>query len=269
MRTPVTPPPLFHYTERAAAPPLREWIAGYWGFRYRPVAGVPLVHNVPPDGCTSLAVVPVHGAGPMAVLTGPWVAAFTVPLAPGAFYWGVRFQPHGASAALGLDPSALRNRSQPAMPLLGELAAALARLPSPDGDLAALAPVLDRLLLSRAASWRRPETLVRAAVTAIRAAGGEVSVARLAAELETTPRTLLRRFRRATGLSPKEFVRIERLLRAARALLPGPRPNWATVAAESGYADQPHLVHEFRELTGLSPQAFLGRVRATSHDLAP
>jgi AraC-like DNA-binding protein len=33
-----------------------------------------------------------------------------------------------------------------------------------------------------------------------------------------------------------------------------PRVNWASVAAEAGYADQSHLCRELRRYTGFSPQ---------------
>jgi AraC-like DNA-binding protein len=226
-----------------------------------------MLHHVPPDGCTSLAL--VHGAGGarQVVLSGPWIESLAVPVMPGAWYWGLRFQPYGAAAALGIDPARLRNRSQPAAPLLGDLCAELLALDLPDQDIDALVPALDRILLARVGFWARPDPLVRAGVIALRATEGEVGIARLAAELGCSPRTLRRRFRNAAGQSPKEFARIVRLLRAARALLPGTTLGWATLAAESGYADQSHLVHEFRDLTGLTPEAFLERMRGTTHDL--
>jgi AraC-like DNA-binding protein len=31
--------------------------------------------------------------------------------------------------------------------------------------------------------------------------------------------------------------------------------SWARIAAESGYADQPHLIREFRRFTGTTPGA--------------
>lgn len=267
MPTPLGSPPPFHYAERLAAPVLRAWIGCYWGFGCRPGANSPMLHHVPPDGCTSIAL--VHGAGGarQVVLTGPWIEALAVPVMPGAWFWGLRFQPYGASAALGIDPARLRNQSQPAAPLLGELCAELLALDLPAQDIAALVPALDRIFLARVGYWARPDPLVRAGVTALRATEGEVGIARLAAELGCSPRTLRRRFRTATGQSPKEFARIVRLLRAARTLLPGTTPGWATLAAESGYADQSHLVHEFRDLTGLTPEAFLDRMRGTTHDL--
>jgi hypothetical protein len=40
------------------------------------------------------------------------------------------------------------------------------------------------------------------------------------------------------------------------------RVEWARVAAEHGYYDQSHLVHDFGELTGITPTAY--RPRAAS-----
>jgi AraC-like DNA-binding protein len=34
-------------------------------------------------------------------------------------------------------------------------------------------------------------------------------------------------------------------------------PDWSRIAAECGYYDQPHLVHEFRRLSGLTPNEYL------------
>ena len=34
--------------------------------------------------------------------------------------------------------------------------------------------------------------------------------------------------------------------------------DWAGCAADFGYCDQAHLVHEFREFVGAAPQSFIG-----------
>ena len=36
-----------------------------------------------------------------------------------------------------------------------------------------------------------------------------------------------------------------------------PAAGWADLAAEHGYYDQAHLIHEFREFTGLAPETYL------------
>ncbi len=41
----------------------------------------------------------------------------------------------------------------------------------------------------------------------------------------------------------------------------GASPDWANVAASSGYYDQAHLIAEFRDLVGLTPTAFALRAR--------
>ncbi|MBU2666621.1 helix-turn-helix domain-containing protein [Actinoplanes bogorensis] len=63
------------------------------------------------------------------------------------------------------------------------------------------------------------------------------------------------RFRAETGLRPKEAARVARFDRARRALRPG--RAIAAVAAEHGFADQSHLVREFRALAGCSPSEWL------------
>ena len=65
------------------------------------------------------------------------------------------------------------------------------------------------------------------------------------------------------GLTPKELARIERLRESAVAAI-GPGARWVDIAAKQGYADQPHLVREFRRLLGLTPAGFsrhAGRIR--------
>ena len=256
----------FHYSERDPAPALRPWIKNYWGFAVHPGTDHPLVHHAPPDGCSSLVLLHVPGGAPQALVTGPWLGVLTVPVRPGARYWGFRCLPHTGGRVFRADPALLRDRSQPAAPLIGDLAdrltVATAALTDPDD----VARELDRLLVPASSGWRAPEPLSRAAVAAIVAADGECAVAAVAGELDVSPRTLLRHFRASTGITPKQFARIRRFLRAAAALLE-PKPfSWAQVAAEAGYVDQAHLANEFADLTGLRPEAFLARLRATTHD---
>ncbi|MEV4343895.1 helix-turn-helix domain-containing protein [Actinoplanes sp. NPDC049596] len=84
---------------------------------------------------------------------------------------------------------------------------------------------------------------------------GSVSVATVAAEVGWSGRHLTDRFRAEVGLRPKEAARVARFDRARRALRPGRR--LADLAAGFGYADQSHLVREFRALAGCTPSGWL------------
>ncbi len=256
----------FHYSERQPAPALRPWIKNYWGFSVHPGTDHPLIHHAPPDGCSSLVLPHVPGVAAQAQVSGPWLDALTVPVRPGARYWGFRCLPHAGGRVFGIDPALLRDQTRPAYPIIGDLADRLLAATAPLTDADDVARALDGLLLPMANQWREPDPLSRAAVAAISAAEGECAISAVADQLGVSPRTLLRHFRASTGITPKEFARIRRFVRAAVALLEPRDLSWARVAVEAGYADQAHLSNEFTKLTGLGPEGFLARVRATTHD---
>lgn len=90
-------------------------------------------------------------------------------------------------------------------------------------------------------------------------------VGSLTSSLSISDRQLRRRCQAAVGLAPKALHRMLRfqgfLALTQDVLARGRAPTddgVAVLAAEAGYADQPHLTRECLRLTGLSPRAFLG-----------
>jgi AraC-like DNA-binding protein len=69
-------------------------------------------------------------------------------------------------------------------------------------------------------------------------------------------RTLQRLFLHYAGVSPTWVLRRYRLLEAAETVRAGAPVSWAQVAADLGYADQAHLITEFRAATGQTPAAY-------------
>jgi len=78
------------------------------------------------------------------------------------------------------------------------------------------------------------------------------SVAQIARALRLSPRQLQRRFIAAVGVPPKHFVRVFRFARSWQIASMRPPQTWAALAAEHGYADQAHMVREFRAF-GVDP----------------
>ena len=66
-----------------------------------------------------------------------------------------------------------------------------------------------------------------------------------------------------TGLTPKQYSRMIRHLNAILMAETYDQPDWAGIAAESGYADQSHLIRETKALAGISPAAL---VRERRHE---
>lgn len=92
-----------------------------------------------------------------------------------------------------------------------------------------------------------------------RLAGG-VSIAGLARQLGVSQRTLDRRFQRATGLSPGQYLLNERL-NSARELLRTTNLGIAEIALQVGYTDAGHFGRRFREAMGQTPGAYRQAVR--------
>lgn len=110
--------------------------------------------------------------------------------------------------------------------------------------------VAHRLLGSEA-----PSPAVCFAYAAILKAGGQLPVARIAAQLGWSRKHLSRRFNDEIGLGSKAVSRIVRFQAAQELARCG--ESWADIAAGGGYADQAHLVREFREFAGVTPSAWL------------
>lgn len=87
-------------------------------------------------------------------------------------------------------------------------------------------------------------------------------VADVTSRLGLLPKSFVRRFRERVGLAPKEFSRVRRLQRVLRAVASDGETSWAEAAAEHGYCDQSHLIHDFRELAGITPTAYRPRSAA-------
>ena len=57
-------------------------------------------------------------------------------------------------------------------------------------------------------------------------------------------------------MTPKRWARVRRLQKVLRAVRLSTQPIWHDLAADYGYADQAHLVHEFRELADITPSGY-------------
>ena len=83
-------------------------------------------------------------------------------------------------------------------------------------------------------------------------------VAQVCAQFQLTERSLQRLVRRRLGLTPKWLIQRRRLQEAAERLRRHPA-GLAEVAAELGYADQPHFSRDFAAATSMTPGEFAAR----------
>lgn len=103
--------------------------------------------------------------------------------------------------------------------------------------------------------------LANAAVDALAARIRTRTGRSLAAELGVSERSIQRALRATLGMGPKAVARRIRLQEVVR-LLSGPEPDVAAVAARLGYADQSHLINDFRGVAGSTPGRYVEELRA-------
>jgi AraC-like DNA-binding protein len=170
---------------------------------------------------------------------------------------GVHFRPGGAAALLGPAVAGLANRTVLLEDLWGPAARALRE------RLQALASPQERLALLQAHLVQRLhgatplDPMVMFALRRFHRDPAAAAVQPVQRDSGLGPQRFIARFRDAVGLTPKRYGRVLRFHALVTQLAAqASTPDWAQVAAEGGYFDQSHLIHEFRALAGMTPSAY-------------
>lgn len=102
---------------------------------------------------------------------------------------------------------------------------------------------------------------VRRACGLLLDAGGNRRISDLAGGLGLSKRALERRFVNQIGATPKK---VSRVIRLRNAIIQKARlPSWAEVACVAGYYDQSHMIHDFLELYGMTPEALYPKIQVS------
>lgn len=141
---------------------------------------------------------------------------------------------------------------------------------------------LRELLLEAADPQARLDVLERALADAIRPAGlhpavsfalgafarrpHEASVGAVTANIGLSAKRFIERFKAEVGVTPKRYCRILRFQRALAQSEQGDAVDWTHVAADCGYFDQAHFIHDFRSFAGITPTGYqAGRTEFRNH----
>jgi AraC-like DNA-binding protein len=95
-----------------------------------------------------------------------------------------------------------------------------------------------------------PDPVVRRAAENLRS-NPVLRLGPLAAELGLSERHLVRRFKAVFGMGPKRFARVARIERVFAASTSG--SSWANIACACGFADQAHMINDFKAILGATP----------------
>ncbi|MDO3627636.1 helix-turn-helix transcriptional regulator [Mucilaginibacter sp. BT774] len=80
-----------------------------------------------------------------------------------------------------------------------------------------------------------------------------INIDRLANLSCVSIRQLERQFNERIGMPPKLYFRLERFSKAWNLRETYPQISWSTIAHQCGYADQMHMIRDFKEFAGVTP----------------
>ncbi|KND29159.1 helix-turn-helix domain-containing protein [Streptomyces acidiscabies] len=276
-----------HFRRHLPAPPLRPYIDRYWLIDWD--LPTPYTSRVIPHPAVNITFQwDEDGGAPYAELTGIPRGLYTRTLTGRGRVCGVKFRPGAIRAfapgvaagwwtarVLGLDeavevaaggamreatvrgavqPEAVRDaaRNPPRDPLPA------LDLTTPGDDETRVA-VLDAHFLALPLTPDPQIPLATRLVAQIRETREFRKVSDVADAAGLSPRSLQRLFATHVGVTPKwtilRYRLHEALDQAAHA------PDWPTLAADLGYADQSHLIRAFTKTVGVPPEAYVQTLR--------
>jgi len=195
---------------------------------------------------------------PGSVLSGPYTRSFVIDTAEQTKVMGVEFRATGAYPLFAERLDHLAERDVGLEALLGReakrLREQLLHTPTPKRRL----ELLHAWLAGRIGRVQVDPSIAHAAEVLARAPQQQ-RIATLARAGGTSLRRFGALFREQVGLSPKRFARAIRFRAVIASVHRRERVEWAHVALDCGFHDQPHLVREFRDFAGMTPTAYLAQ----------
>lgn len=251
----------FEHSRIPPDPALGDFIEHYWLVRWE-LGGETQTRETLPHPNVQLIFERGAGAGEDEAhgrIAGVHSGRFTRHLTGSGHVFGVKFRAGAFPAFSGQPVSGLRDRVcrvGEVLPFSVEaLAAGFARGTAID----ALVEMANRLLLDRRPVATSQLKLAAELVDAARTSPDILTVRALAGVAGMNVRSLERLFASHVGIGPKWVIRRYRLQELVERANGGAPLDWAQTAAELGYADQAHLITDFRAAVGTTPEAYRAR----------
>jgi len=264
------------YLTHIPQPPLNEFVELFWlydGFpaqshkkeRLMPDGSVELIINLREDQARIYDRDHLcrYRSLPGTLLSGPHSTYFVIDTAGQASVMGIHFKPGGAFPFFRLPVDELHNLHVSLEDLWGREAAILREqlleAATPQKKFA----VLESCLLARAFKPLERHRAVGCALALFRNIHTAPAVSAVSDEIGISARRLIELFSGEVGLTPKLFCRVRRFQWALDLIHQGREFDWAELAAECGYFDQAHFIHDFKAFSGMNPTMYM--VAKTGH----
>ena len=191
-----------------------------------------------------------------ALFTGAYSQPFICNALQHQSIMGVHFKPGGALPFLGIEANELTNAHASLADLWGSSAIELRERLCIAATPKQRFRIMEAALIPRLHFDNTRQLQVKGALNMFRMGGNGALVRDVSRELGLSQRRFIQMFSSHVGLTPKVYCRIQRFQRARVLAEKLEAPNWARLAAACGYFDQSHLIHDFNQFSGSTPNTY-------------
>nr|WP_280747799.1 helix-turn-helix domain-containing protein [Parabacteroides sp. PF5-9] len=216
-----------------------------------------MTSKVFPDGCTDIIfkIDKTQGTS-LAALFGISTTFIEVDYPGSTQMFGIRFKPMGITAFTRIPVVELTDRSVE-LSLVDTLfdESFYEALPEKQ-SVAEMVAYTNTCLSNRISHLYHTDRQILRAVDLISHAKGQLVLADVASDVCLSQRHFERKFKSSIGVSPKMFAKIIRFKYVLHYMQKYPDKDLLTIAVDSGYYDRTHLIHDFKSLSGDTPNDF-------------
>lgn len=254
------------YQEITPSKEVSHLVLSFWEFKTANENFGTIRHEIFPDGCISLFYHRNENFNLRQIaFSGLNLETIVAPVFPSDIFWGMRISPAACENVLGENPANFKSIRMTEAERFPHLTKGLLEKLNDCKNFDEAVSVYENRLKELNFDSKYYDEKVAQAIEIIEETSGEIKISELAEQLNLSTRQLERRFKKSSGLPPKQFARTRRIRAAAIDLVENKKVNWANRAAEMGFADQAHLTHEFVSVTKRSPNSFAEKVKEIEH----
>jgi AraC-like DNA-binding protein len=256
------------FREYAILPLLRPFVSSIWSFEDRGNLYERSRERILPDACVELVIHFRHpfrnhfadgttNLQPESFVIGQMKRFLEIEPCEASGFVAVRF--HARSAYLFFRPplTEITDSVVPLTEIWNSRAEEYTERVALARGMSARVRIVEKMLLEALRENGCRDCAVERCVQLIQNASEPIATRELASTIGISTRHLARRFQNAVGMSPKEFSRVNRFVRAAHCLRERTDTSLTETAYDCGYFDQAHFNHEFRAFAGITPGQFI------------
>ena len=246
---------------------LSQYVKQYWSLESCIATGREHIQRIVPNGLFELIIYlddkPItidqqKSVSDNIVITGQLNSYHELKVMGKLSLFAIYFLPHGLSMFLDLPMKEIFNMSVPLKFIIKDTVDKLEDELSSAETFKKKIEIAESFLLAQIKKNEKKYKFerIRHAVNLINQSKGIIEIEDLASDIFLSRKQFERTFSDFIGTSPKQFLKIVRFQNAIYEKSKNSELNLTEIAHKCGYFDQPHMINDFKTLSGITPKNY-------------